>query len=85
MQKEKEYVISDRYGYWLRVWASSPDEAIRFSSNLAPGANLEYATTEYVGEPDELADIGDNIIEIHNCSVAHEIGGNDCQCGCHGY
>lgn len=78
--KEQLYIISDRYGYWQYIEAVSPDEAVRLSSNLAPEADLDYATTSYVGEESEISD---EEFERHNCAIAMDIGGHECRCGGH--
>ena len=75
-----EHIISDRYGYWESIDADSQEDAIRNSSNLDTEANLDYATTYYIGDSSEISDAE---IERHNCSVAMDIGGNDCRCGHH--
>ena len=66
-----EYIVRDRYGYWIEISASSPEEAIRQSSNLAKEANLDYATTFFIGEAAEFSDD----LQRHNCAVAMDIGG----------
>lgn len=74
------HIIQDRYGYWLSVAAESEIDAIRKSSNLSDEANLEYATTSYIGL---ASDVSDEEFEKHNCSIAMENGINHCQCGYH--
>jgi len=73
------YIIQDRYGYWEVVEAADPDEAVRTSSNLAAEANLDYASTSFVGAASKFTE---EQFHRHNCEVAMDYG-MECQCGFH--
>ena len=73
------YVIRDRYGYWVNIEANSPDDAVRRGSNLSKDASLEYASCSYVGQ------VSQEEVDVHNCETAYDIAGMRCQCGKHSY